>query len=415
MGVWHQATKEGEAPETDMWGQQYAAERERIYEIQDEFEEEEFFVVTKNESYHRGCIFRFRVDKAEDKLVWVSSIQRLQMNVKELVNANQGDPFYIQQVRRDVRRIYVQDASQVLVAFLISMNFIVNIFESQLQPLPGSPEAKTFEILDWAFSFIFFFELLVNMFATMTQEFVSDGWNWFDAVVVLVSLVSLFSDGLPGVSVLRVLRAFRVFRLFKRIPSLKQIIVALNQSLPPMFNAFVLVMMITAIYSIMGVTFFMGEAIDITGEGAIDMFPDFLRAMFTMFGVLTGDEWGDISREYFAKPDMIPAAVAFYFVSFQVETPPHFCPPPSPFVAHLFKYPRAGQRASSTYRIRIQDHVLPPTYRFRGPVDVPPTVILLPGSLQGHDDQSFLAPKSPFWGACFHVKPMDPRPPGPKP
>ena len=332
MGVWHQGTQPEEAPETDMWGNDFSAERERIDAIKDELTRGEFLVVTKNDSYHQGRVFRFRVDRREETLVWVSSIQRLQMNIKELANANNGSPFYIQQLRRNVRRIYVQDASQVLVASLISLNFIVNIFESQLQPKDGSPEAQVFQMLDIGFSFVFFFELLINMFATMTQEFISDGWNWFDAVVVLVSLVSLFSDGLPGVSVLRLLRAFRVFRLFKRIPSLKQIIVALNQSLPPMFNAFVLVMMITAIYAIMGVNFFQGEKIDITAEGEpIDLFPDFFSAMFTMFGVLTGDEWGDISREFFAKPGMIPAAVAFYFVSFQVKTPPILlCAPPFP-------------------------------------------------------------------------------------
>lgn len=320
VGVWHQGTTEGECKDTNMWHDRFAEERERINAYKDYWVQGDFAVVTKKFSYHKGRIFLFRVEKEEDKMVWVSSIQRLQLNVKELANANQGDLYYIQQLRRKVRRIYVQDTVQIVVAGLISFNFLINIFESQLQPGPGTQLEEIFTMLDWVFSFTFFFELMVNMFATMTTEFISDGWNWFDAVVVLVSLVSLFSNGLPGVNVLRLLRAFRVFRLFKRIPSLRQIIVALNQSLPPMLNAFILVCLITAIYSIMGVTFFAGALIDITGE-PIDAFSDFFTAMFTMFGVLTGDQWGDVARHLFEKDGMIPAAVAMYFVSFQLLVP----------------------------------------------------------------------------------------------
>jgi len=51
--------------------------------------------------------------------------------------------------------------------------------------------------------------------------------------------------------VLRMVRAFRVFRLFRRLESLGQIIRAINQSLPAVGNAFILVLIFTAIYAIM--------------------------------------------------------------------------------------------------------------------------------------------------------------------
>lgn len=78
--------------------------------------------------------------------------------------------------------------------------------------------------------------------------------------------MSLGLQNLPGADVLRLLRCFRVFRLFKRIPSLRQIIVALSASVPPMINAFALVCLVTAIYAIMSVTFFSTKAPEQFGD-----------------------------------------------------------------------------------------------------------------------------------------------------
>ena len=57
--------------------------------------------------------------------------------------------------------------------------------------------------------------------------------------------------------------------------SLRQILVALNMSIPKMMNAFVLVCLGNAIYSIIAVTFFK----DLDPEN----FGEFFTAMFTMF------------------------------------------------------------------------------------------------------------------------------------
>ena len=89
----------------------------------------------------------------------------------------------------------------------------------------------------------------------------------FDMIVVVVSLLSLGMTNLPGAGPLRLLRCFRVFRLFKRIPSLRQIMVAITSSVPAVTSAFVLVCLISAIYSIVAVTFFK------TGDP--EMFGDF--------------------------------------------------------------------------------------------------------------------------------------------
>jgi hypothetical protein len=97
---------------------------------------------------------------------------------------------------------------------------------------------------------------------------------------VQISQISIILSDFPGGDQLRLMRCFRVFRLFKRIPSLRQIIVALSSSIPPMTNAFLIVLLVTAIYAIVSVTFFSGVDPDFFGT--------FASAMFTMFQIMTG-------------------------------------------------------------------------------------------------------------------------------
>ena len=85
-------------------------------------------------------------------------------------------------------------------------------------------------------------------------------------VVVIVSLLSLATSNLPGAGPLRLLRCLRVFRLFKRIPPLRQIMLALTSSVPAVASAFALVCLISAIYSVVAVTFFRSLDPDLFGD-----------------------------------------------------------------------------------------------------------------------------------------------------
>jgi len=185
---------------------------------------------------------------------------------------------------------YNSDLIQFFTAGLIFGNFIVNAAEAQVRENEG---AKPFKALEMFFTCIFTFELAINFYAHKYGHFINS-WNIFDSVVVLVSLLSLALDNLPGISTLRLMRAFRVFRLFKRLASLRKIMAALSNSVPGCSNAFAIVILVTSIYSILGVQFFkeVGEG-DMKGR----YFGTFLRAMLTMFQVMTGDSWAEgVSR-----------------------------------------------------------------------------------------------------------------------
>lgn len=182
-----------------------------------------------------------------------------------------------------VFRFYARSEIQILVAVLIFGNFIVSATQAEVLPEYGSVGAQVFFGFELFFNFMFTTELLVNMYANFFCAFWKSSWNIFDFVIVFISLLSMVFTNLPGIGVLRLFRAFRVFRLFKRIKSLKVIIEAVLKSLPAVANAFVVLGLIMAIWSIMSVGFFK----DLRPEE----FGTFFRAMLTFFQIMTLDSW----------------------------------------------------------------------------------------------------------------------------
>lgn len=185
--------------------------------------------------------------------------------------------------QENAKKLYGSFVIEISVAVLITVNFIVSAVNAQIRPQEGTEAFFIFSILEWFFGIVFSVELVINLYGHWWREFWSSTWNWFDFVIVLISLASLAFGNLPGISVLRLFRAFRVFRLFKRIESLRLIIEGVLKSLPGVANAFVVVILIQGIWSIIGVNFF--------AEEFPEFFCTFFMGLFTLFQVMTGDSW----------------------------------------------------------------------------------------------------------------------------
>jgi len=255
--------------------------------------------------FHRGRKFVFRVEDRETREKWKETISR-ELEKRRERPVLKTTTFF--NIRKRVRSTYVGDHVQIGVAALIGGNFMLNICQAQVGD--ENEHANTiFESVDLGFTIIFTIELLVNMFATLLWEFVGDAWNWFDFVVVAVSLISLVLTDLPGADVLRLMRCFRVFRLFKRIPSLRKIMGAITKSLVPMGNAFCIVCLVTAIYSIVAVTFFASHA--------PHNFSSFFVSFFSLFQSMTGDNWSTDCRDLMAETGQ-GAMVGIFYVSFML-------------------------------------------------------------------------------------------------
>ena len=241
-----------------------------------------------------------------------------------------------------VRYAYNTAQVQMAIAAFIFTNFVISAVEAQMRPTPGSSALAAIRGLEIFFAVVFGVELLWNIYAhwfiffwhscalapgaaslrsscsltgcraparVRASRSARSAWNVFDCAIVTITFVSLSEVPLPGVSVLRLFRAFRVFRLFKRVDSLKVIIDGVAASMPGVANAFMILGILMGIWAIIGVQFF--------AEFAPQEFGTFLRAMFTMWQVMTMDGWASgIARPLIFDVDQSGALAVIFFVSF---------------------------------------------------------------------------------------------------
>jgi len=232
------------------------------------------------------------------------------------------------------------------VAFCIMGNFVVNILEKQIDPNHNNQKYGTFWYsADYVFNIIFLVELWLNMwsYGGPVRRFWASGWNVFDTIIVTVGILTMVNVLRPPLDKLKLMRAFRVFRLFKRIESLNTIIIALLKSVPGVINAFVVMLVFYCIYAILAVELFrdFGKGgiyhtyDSITGSKAtndaysargyvlgIEYYGDFMRAIYTLFQVMTGESWSEavVRPLIFGLYENNAATVGIFFVSFIILT-----------------------------------------------------------------------------------------------
>ena len=161
---------------------------------------------------------------------------------------------------------------------------------------------------------IFTFEILARWFARdSVKSFFTDAWNVFDLLIVLVSFVpeSLFEDASIIVSI-RVLRVFRVLRLLRAAQEVKLIVSVLVRSMSALTYNGLFFFIFMYLFSLIGLNLFQlpnpNEASPETVAKleqylteapnaptvAPDPYGDLSESMFTLFRILTGEDWTDL-------------------------------------------------------------------------------------------------------------------------
>ena len=133
----------------------------------------------------------------------------------------------------------------------------------------------------------------------------------FDTVIVATSLVSVASSNQAGMKLFRLARVFRIFRMLRTVQSLNKLVIALQQSLPAVANAFLLVLLVCCLYSILAARIF----------GTVDPnFACFGTSMFTFWMLMTFDNACGIIQGVMSTYDsaLEIAGIAVYFISFQL-------------------------------------------------------------------------------------------------
>ena len=98
---------------------------------------------------------------------------------------------------------------QISVAMIIVLNFFCTIAEKEVDPFERDLQQfpQLWVGLDWMFTSLFVFELLVNMYASWLMKFWRSGWNVFDFIIVVISVLNWFGALSGGLGMLKMLRS----------------------------------------------------------------------------------------------------------------------------------------------------------------------------------------------------------------
>lgn len=161
---------------------------------------------------------------------------------------------------------------------------------------------------------IFTIEIILRWIAKENiKKFFSDGWNVFDLTIVLISYIpeQIFADSSIIITI-RILRVFRVFRLLRSFPELKIMTSVLIRSLSSIFYNGLFFFIFMYLFAIIGITLFKlptKETADINTKKALteylnqvpnapgvspDPYGTLGETMFTLFRILTGEDWTDL-------------------------------------------------------------------------------------------------------------------------
>jgi len=155
---------------------------------------------------------------------------------------------------------------------------------------------------------LFTVELGVKVFAYGLMEYLSDGFNVFDGVIVLLSLFEIIAVGgstisamrsLRSVRSLRVLKTFRVLRVFKMfryLQSLRIIGEVLVSSMSSFISIALLLFLFLLVFAVVGLHVYGGslsteERESFVGTQDRAQFDTFFLSVVSIFQVLTLEDW----------------------------------------------------------------------------------------------------------------------------
>ncbi len=157
---------------------------------------------------------------------------------------------------------------------------------------------------------IFFIEVILRWTGrSSTKEYLRDGWNYFDITIIVLGIIPEVTDILFAHSggesqssvwaTLRVLRIVQLSRSVRAVEELRILIAVLVRSIRSLSYIGILFILVMYIYAIIGVTLFKNpeysksEHLHLTGSNP-DPYGDIGEAFFTLFRILTGEDWTDL-------------------------------------------------------------------------------------------------------------------------
>ncbi len=187
--------------------------------------------------------------------------------------------------------------------------------------------------------FIFFLEIYIRWVGRRTtEEYINNLWNWFDVFILVIGIIpevgDMILESTPGeanvLSTLRILRVVQLTRSIRAISELQLLIGVLIKSIRSLSYIAVLFLLVMYIYAIIGVTLFrnpdyaQSEHLRLTISNP-DPYGNLGEAFFTLFRILTGEDWTDLRYNLLANehmkgssPKASGTTVTIYHVSWMI-------------------------------------------------------------------------------------------------
>ena len=235
-----------------------------------------FQVPTVKGGFNNGRVYEILCDTPEERDKWVCHVHSAVVAHRQRLELQLYNTRW-KRMQHALRTVYEGSAAQMVVALLITSNFLINCVAFELLPEEGTSTGNLFHNLEVAFNYLFLAELIFNLAAHWFVDFFCNGWNVFDFIVVITSTAAMAFPRLPGLSLLRLVRVVRVVKLFKQLQSLRIILQSMISAILPVANAFVVLLIFSSVFAVMAVMFF-GKM-----ESSQDLFKNFSISLFTMF------------------------------------------------------------------------------------------------------------------------------------
>ena len=181
-----------------------------VAEDDDEDKDLTFTVQPSEEGLNSGRPAIIQAPSVELMHEWVDALDTQVQQAIDRVNAEQTA---LDRWRTRTRDFYHSDRTQYAIGLVILGSYLMAIGNAQMLPDMDAKAEADFYFMEVVFTVIFALELAVNLFGSWFRPFISDGWNVFDSIVVVISIIGLVVQTLPAVNVLRLIRVFKVCQL----------------------------------------------------------------------------------------------------------------------------------------------------------------------------------------------------------
>jgi|Laugresu1bdmlbsd_1035121.scaffolds.fasta_scaffold68855_1 voltage-dependent calcium channel T type alpha-1I len=113
--------------------------------------------------------------------------------------------------------------------------------------------------INMVLTIIFVAEMVIKIIGLGIRDYLRDGFNIFDSIIIIIGLLEYFGIGNKVATVLRSFRLLRIFKIVRSWSGLRKLLKTVLASLQSIANLALLMLLLLFIYSLVGMQFFSGE------------------------------------------------------------------------------------------------------------------------------------------------------------